>query len=75
MSMTPEEINLAAATIKIDNSYELTEELEKLLRLIDEAHTIFIEGKPEERQKRIENAHHALYCFCKGYAIGLSSKK
>lgn len=75
MSMTPEEINLAAATIKIDNSYKLTEELEKLLRLIDEAHTIFIEETPEERQKRIGNAHHALYCFCKGYAIGLRSKK
>ncbi|MBO7325801.1 MAG: hypothetical protein J6U57_10325 [Bacteroidales bacterium] len=45
--MTPEEINLAAATIKIDNSYKLTEELEKLLRLIDEAHTIFIEETPE----------------------------
>lgn len=75
MSMTPEEINIAAATIKIDNSYKLTEELEKHLRLIDEAYTIFIKETPEERQKRIENANHALYCFCKGYAIGLRSKK
>lgn len=56
-------------------NYYLANELERLLELIEKAHSEDIFKGPEERQKQIDFAHERLFIFCKAFIIGLRAKR
>ena len=68
-------IQAEAAILKIKSpKYYLANELEKLLEIIENAHSEDIFLDPEERKKQIDFAHERLFIFCKAFVIGLKAK-
>jgi len=69
-------IQAEAFAIKIKcPKYYLANELERLLEIIENAHSEDIFKDPEERQKQIDFAHERLFIFCKAFVIGLKANR
>ena len=70
-------IQMEARAIKTKaTNYYLANELERLLEIIEDAHSQdFFKNPLEERQKQIDFAHERLFIFCKVLVIGLRAKR